>query len=556
VLELFEMFMNVSFRRGVVAATSGRRFMSSLSLRSWATVDPDTLSGNNPCKLQNLVGGQWKDSEKYSDIPDPMNGEMFIKMPDTQMNEIQPFIDSMRAVPKSGVHNPFKNPERYNMYAEVCFKAAVAMSDPEVEDFFIKCIQRVMPKSRAQALGEVHVSRVFLKTFGGDAVRFMARGFSVTGDHDGQESKGYRWPYGATAIVCPFNFPLEIPMLQLMGCLFMGNKPVVKGAPATSLVLEQYIRLLHACGMPKEDVDLLHSWGEPMQEIILKGDVRVTQFTGSSTIAEKLCRETGGKVKIEDAGFDWKIIGPDVGPKEIDYVSWVSDQDAYAMSGQKCSAQSMVFVHKNAMAAGFTDKITKLAARRSLDDLTISPVISVSTEQILEHTAKICEIPGAKVLFGGKELDNHTIPKPMGAVPPTAVYVPLDGILSNEENFKLCTTEIFGPFQIVTDYDDSQVDRILEACERMSHHLTAAVVTNDAAFRHKMIGNTVNGTTYHGLRARTTGAPANHWFGPAGDPRGAGIGSPEAIRLVWSCHREVIADELIPEGWTTPEKAT
>ena len=45
------------------------------------------------------------------------------------------------------------------------------------------------------------------------------------------------------------------------------------------------------------------------------------------------------------------------------------------------------------------------------------------------------------------------------------------------------------------------------------------------------------------------GAPQNHWFGPAGDPRGAGIGTPEAVRLVWSCHREIIHDNgPIPEG--------
>lgn len=57
-------------------------------------------------------------------------------------------------------------------------------------------------------------------------------------------------------------------------------------------------------------------------------------------------------------------------------------------------------------------------------------------------------------------------------------------------------------------------------------------------------------------QARTTGAPQNHWFGPAGDPRGAGIGTPEAIKLVWSCHREIITDEgPIPSGWSTP-KAT
>lgn len=58
-------------------------------------------------------------------------------------------------------------------------------------------------------------------------VRFMARGFSVSGDHAGQTSNGLRWPYGPVAIITPFNFPLEIPALQLMGALFMGNKPLV-----------------------------------------------------------------------------------------------------------------------------------------------------------------------------------------------------------------------------------------------------------------------------------------------------------------------------------------
>jgi 1-pyrroline-5-carboxylate dehydrogenase len=41
----------------------------------------------------------------------------------------------------------------------------------------------------------------------------------------------------------------------------------------------------------------------------------------------------------------------------------------------------------------------------------------------------------------------------------------------------------------------------------MSHHLTAAVVSNDVHFTQKVLGKTINGTTYTGLRARTTGAP-------------------------------------------------
>lgn len=59
----------------------------------------------------------------------------------------------------------------------------------------------------------------------------------------------------------------------------------------------------------------------------------------------------------------------------------------------------------------------------------------------------------------------------------------------------------------------------------MKNNLTAGVVSNDPLFLDKVLGATINGTTYAGIRARTTGAPQNHWFGPCGDPRAAGIGT-------------------------------
>ena len=79
------------------------------------------------------------------------------------------------------------------------------------------------------------MTAAFLHNFGGDNVRFLARNFGVPGDHYGQQSSGYRWPYGPVAIIAPFNFPLEIPVLQLMGALFMGNKPVLKPAEKVNI---------------------------------------------------------------------------------------------------------------------------------------------------------------------------------------------------------------------------------------------------------------------------------------------------------------------------------
>jgi 1-pyrroline-5-carboxylate dehydrogenase len=278
----------------------------------------------------------------------------------------------------------------------------------------------------------------------------------------------------------------------------------------------------------------------------------MTQFTGSSVVAERLALLTHGKLKIEDAGFDWKIIGPDV--SDVDFVAYTCDQDAYAHTGQKCSAQSMLFVHENWKKAGLLERMREIASERSLDDLTIGPVLSHTTKDILDHTKKLLEIPGARLLFGGKELENHTIPSCYGAVPPTAVFVPLHQMAESDERFRLVSREIFGPFQVVTLWEsEKDLETVLALCERMDNHLTAAVVSSDSQFLTRVLGSTVNGTTYAGIRARTTGAPQNHWFGPAGDPRGAGIGSPEAIQLVWSCHREIIRDEgPTPSGWKRP----
>lgn len=51
------------------------------------------------------------------------------------------------------------------------FRVAAALRRPEVADFFARLIQLVAPKSYAQALGEVTVTRKFFENFGGDQVR-------------------------------------------------------------------------------------------------------------------------------------------------------------------------------------------------------------------------------------------------------------------------------------------------------------------------------------------------------------------------------------------------
>ena len=197
-------------------------------------------------------------------------------------------------------------------------------------------------------------------------------------------------------------------------------------------------------------------------------------------------------------------------------------------------------------------RLKKLVERRRLDNLSIGPVLTWSNKEIKNHINALLQIPGSEVVFGNEELESHTIPSVYGSMKPTAVEIPIEQLLT--DHFDLITSEVFGPVQVIINYKNDELSVILEALERIPLHLTAAVVSNDPLFQQQVLGLTVNGTTYTGIRARTTGAPQNHWFGPAGDPRSAGIGTPEAIISTWSCHREIIKDiGPIDPDWSTPE---
>jgi len=132
--------------------------------------------------LKNLVNGKWLGVNNYRSIYNVLNGKLEYKVPDTQINELTPFINSMRRVPKSGLHNPFKSPERYLMLGDICFKTAHSLHISENEERIVNEIVSVTGKTEDQAYGELRVTRKFLENFSGDQVRFLAKGFNTPDD--------------------------------------------------------------------------------------------------------------------------------------------------------------------------------------------------------------------------------------------------------------------------------------------------------------------------------------------------------------------------------------
>jgi 1-pyrroline-5-carboxylate dehydrogenase len=124
---------------------------------AFATVDPHQgMNASQPGVARNLLGGLWQEAKSYrADIPDPLFGGEFLRVPDT--TDIDAFAERLRGCPKTGLHNPWKNPQRYVELGAVCARAAARLAQQDVEDYFTRLIQRVMPKSWNQCRNEVTV---------------------------------------------------------------------------------------------------------------------------------------------------------------------------------------------------------------------------------------------------------------------------------------------------------------------------------------------------------------------------------------------------------------
>ena len=160
--------MRSASMRSVIARV-GRRHMSSIP--SWATADPATMSAATPAIGKNLCGGEWTEARSQHAVVDPMNGEAFVLVPDTQADEIGPFVQRLRECPRSGLHNPLKNVERYNMLGDVMAKGARELAKPEVNAYFAELIRRVVPKSKAQCVGEPTITRKWMENYCCDQAR-------------------------------------------------------------------------------------------------------------------------------------------------------------------------------------------------------------------------------------------------------------------------------------------------------------------------------------------------------------------------------------------------
>jgi 1-pyrroline-5-carboxylate dehydrogenase len=98
---------------------------NSMSLPSWATVDPMMMGSTShagdetPYHVMNYCHGQWMKTTSGTTATATTTTTTVPIIHPVDRDAPPIFIDSLRLIPKSGLHNPYKNPHRYVQYGEI-----------------------------------------------------------------------------------------------------------------------------------------------------------------------------------------------------------------------------------------------------------------------------------------------------------------------------------------------------------------------------------------------------------------------------------------------------
>ncbi len=154
-------------------------------------------------------------------------------------------------------------------------------------------------------------------------------------------------PLGVIGIISPWNYPLAIPMHEILMALMSGNGLLYKAASETQMVGQIIQKTMDAGELPKDLFIQVNVPGRVAGDAFLEAGIDKLFFTGSVPIGKKLmakAAETLTPVSLELGGNDPMIICAEANLKKAaNGAIWAG----LSNSGQSCAGIERVYVHRD-----------------------------------------------------------------------------------------------------------------------------------------------------------------------------------------------------------------
>jgi 1-pyrroline-5-carboxylate dehydrogenase len=330
-------------------------------------------------------------------------------------------------------------------------------------------------------------------------------------------------PYGVWLVISPFNFPAALTGGPAGAALVAGNTIVMKPSSDTPWTTRLLAECFREAGLPEGAFNYVTGPGRTTGNALIEGDeADGFTFTGSFEVGMRIYR------MVADGKYPRPII-LEMGGKNPSIVTESADleraatgivRSAFGLQGQKCSANSRVYVQRPVYES-LLDLIVSKTRSLKIGDPTeretfMGPVINQSSyDDFKAFTEDLSE--SGIFADGGQVLGGDFFDQGYYCQPTVAVDVP--------DDHKLWRHEMFLPITMVRPFD--QLDQAMTMANDSIYGLTAGFYGSET--EADWFFETIEaGVTYANRpQGSTTGAwpgyqPFGGWKGSGSSGKNAG----------------------------------
>lgn len=388
----------------------------------------------------NFIDGKWVASNSSINVENPATGEVFASIARASLDDLEMAVNAARKCVNSRELIDCKPAERsallYRIAAEIR-----AISEQGSELAVLENGKRL-----SDARNEFNEAARYFEYYAGMADKI--EGVSIPLGSDYIDYTVYE-PFGISAQIVPWNFPVSICARSLAPALAAGNAVIVKSPELTPLAITWIATACKRAGLPDGALSMLCGTGpEVGAALAAHKDINQIVFTGSVPTGRAILHaaaeravpcvmELGGKsaaVVFADADLD----------QLMDSINW----GIFFNAGQVCSAMSRLLVERSIydqLVERIGDFANGLKIGPGIDNNDITPVMSATQQKRVLHYCDQAKQQGATLITGGK--------KPVGHkgyfIEPTV----FGNVSPDSDIFK---QEVFGPVLAITPFDTEQ----------------------------------------------------------------------------------------------------
>jgi aldehyde dehydrogenase (NAD+) len=222
-----------------------------------------------------------------------------------------------------------------------------------------------------------------------------------------------RRPYGVTAHVVPWNYPLLLGTRGFASALATGNTLVIK-PPSLAPLSTMWVGEVMAEATPDGVVNVVPGPGSEVGAALAgDGDVDAITFTGSTGVGKGVLEAAAENVTPVDVELGGKAPAIVLDDADVENAARGVVAGVFSNAGQNCVATSRCLVHEDVhdeLVSRIVEKTERITLGPGTDpDTDMGPVISADTRAEIEEYVDSAVAEGATLLTGGGTPDDPAL---------------------------------------------------------------------------------------------------------------------------------------------------